>query len=425
MRAAALPLFTSLVALLAVGAWQVDDFRDQRDEHLLDHQRRGSALLAAVEGLANREFRGGRYDPAALAVTLDEARATFDLEWVSIALPGGELLGSTGPRPEASLPHFVFEHDFEPLRPRRAGRGPRWGPGESEQTLAAGPVALTLILSPAVLDAKLAEGRARFLVSTSALGLVILLFGGVFWMRTRSLELRGDLEAGRRQLASLESLRRLGAGLVHETKNPLGVVRGFAERIARTPLEPDQLAQTARAIIDETDRTVARLDEFLLYSRPAQLRRTRLDVCALFEELALLLEADLESAGAELTIECEGAQLDADHDQLRRLFLNLLLNALQAVGSDDTGDTGDTGGHITLACRPARGSLVLSVEDDGCGVPEALHTTLFEPYVTQREGGTGLGLSIAARIATDHGFRLRHEPRQPRGTRMLLEVPQP
>ena len=416
MRAATLPLATSLLALALVGAWQVDEFRDQRDEHLLDHQRRGTALLAAVEGLANREFRGGRYDPSALAVTLDEARETFDLEWVAIAYPGGELLGSTGPRPDGARPRFVFEHDFEPLRPRRAGRGPRWGPGETEQTLAQGPVELTLILSPAVLDAKLAQDRTRFAVSTSALSLVILLFGGVFWMRTRSLELRADLEVGRRQLASLESLRRLGAGLVHETKNPLGVVRGLAERIARTPLEAEQLTRTARAIIDETDRTVARLDEFLLYSRPAELRRTRLDVCALFEELALLLDADLESAGAELSIECSGAELDADHDQIRRLLLNLLLNAIQAV---------EPGGHITLACQATREGLRLSVEDDGCGVPEALHTTLFEPYVSQRAGGTGLGLSIAARIASDHGFVLRHEPRQPRGTRMVLEVPQP
>ena len=68
---------------------------------------------------------------------------------------------------------------------------------------------------------------------------------------------------------------------------------------------------------------------------------------------------------------------------------------------------------------------MLCVEDDGCGVPEALHATLFEPYVSQREGGTGLGLSIASRIAIDHGFELRHEPRQPHGTRMILEVPRP
>jgi len=275
-------------------------------------------------------------------------------------------------------------------------------------------VTLTLLLSPEILAQKLAQRRTRFIVTTSVLSLAILLFGGVFWMRTRSLKLRGALEEGRRKLQSLESLRRLGAGLVHETKNPLGVVRGFAERISRTPLEPDKLASTARAIIDETDRTVARLDEFLLFSRPAELRRTALDVRALFDELATLLDADLETADAELVIECCGAQIDADHDQIRRLFLNLLLNAIQAV---------EPGGRITVSCRKGEDALLLTVEDDGAGVPEALYSTLFEPYVSDRKGGTGLGLSIASRIAVDHGFELRHEPVQPHGTRMILEVP--
>jgi len=374
MRTAATPLLLCLAAFVVAGVWQVGDFRAQRDEQLDDHRRQGLALLAAVEGLATREFRGGRYEHDSLEATLNEALKTFDLEWVSLESADGGHLGDTGPRPEGTSPTYIFESRFKPLRPRRDGRGPRWGSpgggpaGSAAGAIAEGPVVLTLILPPDMLEARLAARFTRFVVTSAALALAILLFGGVFLMRTRSLEMRGALEAGNRRLASLEVLRRVGAGLVHETKNPLGVVRGFAERIVRTPLDPEQLQQSARAIIDETDRTVARLDEFLLFSRPAALRRTALDVRALFDELATLLDADLETADVELVIECCGAQIDADHDQIRRLFLNLLLNAIQAI---------EPGGRITVSCQPAGGALLLTVEDDGPGVPAALHSTLF------------------------------------------------
>lgn len=65
----------------------------------------------------------------------------------------------------------------------------------------------------------------------------------------------------------------------------------------------------------------------------------------------------------------------------------------------------------------------IRVIDEGCGIPEEIRETVFEPYVTRRAGGTGLGLSIARRIADEHGWRLRFEENSPRGTVMIIEVP--
>ncbi|MBM4060172.1 MAG: hypothetical protein FJ265_03610 [Planctomycetes bacterium] len=406
-----LPLLATLGAIAAAVGWQYADLRGHQQRHLQAHRRYGEALLNAVDGIAAREFRGGTYSVDAVAAAMTDSRERFGLQWLAIETDTGEQVTSAGTKPAPVPPDSRFEKRFVPMRP--LGRGPRWPPAE-QRTLPDRPLYLCIVLDDGDLAARLQGDLRRMVVTSLALGLAIVLVAGLVWLRTHGLALRAELAAQRARLDGLETMRRLGAGLVHETKNPLGVVRGFAERLLRSPLDAAQLQQTAQAIVEETDRTVARLDEFLLLSRPAALRRTEVPVRALFEELATLLRPDFENVGARLVL-CAGDEvIQADRDQIRRLFLNLLLNAVQAV---------ERGGTVELACEARGRGLALTVADDGCGVPEALRTTLFEPYVSGRPGGTGLGLAIARRIASDHGFLLTCAPRQGRGTCMTLEVP--
>jgi signal transduction histidine kinase len=99
------------------------------------------------------------------------------------------------------------------------------------------------------------------------------------------------------------------------------------------------------------------------------------------------------------------------------MLLNLLLNAIAAI---------EEGGRITLRSESSSTGtgLRIVVQDDGCGVPDSLRDSLFEPYVTGREGGTGLGLAICRRIAIDHGFTLDFEDAPCGGTRMVITVPE-
>lgn len=404
----------ALVAMVAAGAWQYLEFRSQQRAHLAEHRDHGQALLSAVEGVALRECHGGRFVPEELGAALQEAAQRLRLQWVAIGTRAGQVVASAGAPPAAVDPRLQFDKIFEPRRPHPLGRGPRWRQAAEAQELPADGLHLQLVLPAAALEARLAGLAPRAALTTAALATAIALLAGAFWQRTRAAELLAALSATGERVAGLETLRRLGAGLVHETRNPLGVVRGFAERIAQGQLRDAELARTARAIVDETDRTVARLDEFLLLSRPAALRRAPVPVRELFAELAALIRPDLQAAHAQLEVAADDVSLHADRDQLRRLFLNLLLNAVAALSP---------GGVVTLRATARKEHLELGVEDDGAGVPEALRTTLFEPYVSGRPGGTGLGLAIARRIADDHGFVLRYEPRQPAGTRMVLEVP--
>jgi signal transduction histidine kinase len=401
------------IGLLGVGLWQHFDYQAHRASHLAQHVQHGRALLDAAEAVAIRECRGGRAHPEELALALDETRAAFDLAWLALRSPDGREIAASGTPLGPPDPLHHFEKEFATLQPSPGGRGP-FRPGGSGGAITLPPrLLLALATDPAPLRARLAEARSHALVASAALGAAILLVAGLVLMRIRGADLRADLARSEARLAGLDTLRRLGAGLAHETRNPLGAVRGQAERLARGIHDPAEVQRAARAIVEEADRTVARLEEFMLLSRPAALRRGPVAVGGLFDELRLLLEPDLDSAGATLHLACEGATLDADREQLRRLLMNLLLNAIQAVAP---------GGQVVLRCERQGGTVRLVVEDDGPGIPEALRETLFEPYVSGRPGGTGLGLSIAQRIANDHGFTLRHEPREPRGTRMVLEV---
>ncbi len=407
-------LLVLTLALTGVLAWQYLDYRSQVHSHEGEHRRHGIAVLSAFESVAFRECRGGQYDPNNLAKALAETKAKFDLAWLALEGPEGQIIAQVGERQEQPDPLHVFQKSFTPPRPRRGGFGRRFAAAREFVSLPEDGLEILIRTDPSELQAKLEEDRHRNLLTALSLSLALLLFTGLYVGRTRSLELRSRLLASEEKLRSLEYLRRLGAGLVHETKNPLSVVRGFAERILHKPLEGESLTASARAILEETDRTVSRLDEFLLLSRPAELNRTPFPLGQLLAELAILLGPDLDSRSAQLDIHCTDLILDADREQIRRLFMNLLLNATAALSE---------GGHIQIDCEAIDSGQRITISDDGCGVPEELRDTLFEPYVTGREGGTGLGLSIAHRIALDHGFSLRYEPVSPTGTRMILEAP--
>lgn len=411
MRTRLVSALLTAVAMAAVVGWQVLDLRHRHARCLADHRTFAEAIGSAVDGMAVREFRGGRYEPAALAELLEESRRRFALVHVRIAA-GAESLAAAGAAVADAPDELVVERVFTPLQP--LGRGPRWGVGRDSLAVPDGPLTLRIVLDGAALQERLAAESWRAGLTGASLAAVCAILALALAARARRAALREELAAGRERMAGLETLSRLGAGLVHETKNPLGVVRGIAERIAGGKLAGEEVRAAATSIVDEADRTVARLDEFLLLSRPARLRREAVELAPLCQRLRMLLQADLEAANARLVVRVEPLRIDADPDQLRRLLLNLLLNAVQAVAG--------RGGTIELVGRRVGDATEIVVADDGPGVPPALRETMFEPYVTGRPGGTGLGLAIARRIAADHGFGLRHEPVVPHGARLVVEV---
>ena len=415
-------LLIGILATLGILFWQSLEVRSSNREHIQEHQRYGEALLHSFEGVVLRECRRGLYVPKQLRSVFDQTRKRFALRWVALRGPDNQVILSSGHQPNPPT-QSLFRSPFEPLVPRHKGLGPPFGAGPfaggarrfaGEKKLPPGPLYLEIALPQEELTAKLEQDRRRALLTSIALisALILLLF--LFHARLRSLSLQTELQAKEEKMKGLEYLGRLGAGLVHETKNPLAAIRGLAERsLSKNPKDPE-LKQSARMIMEEADRTVARLDEFLLLSRPTEVQRSKFSLDSLFGEIQTLLEPDLENKRIQLELGCSGTQIEGDREQLRRLFINLLLNAIQNLPPQ---------GRIRVSCKSSSRGLSISVSDNGPGIPPEDLPLLFEPYFSRREGGTGLGLSIAQRIAKDHGFFLEAKNLEPQGAQFTLRIP--
>lgn len=375
-------------------------------------------MLSAAELAVYRECRGGFYELTELTTSLEAVREEIGAWRIVLLDSTGEAIaeaGKSGERPPGS---HLFEAELDAPTPRGGGggrgRGGRRFDSAEWTTLPHGKLAIEILHPRNELDHKLVADLQRFAITGTSLSLALALLAIALWMRLRSIHLSSRLAAANERVHALEFLSRLGAGLVHETRNPLGIVRGHAQRIADGAIPDGEVESTARTILDETDRTVTRLDEFLLLSRPTEPDRTRFALRPLLQEILELVTPDAEDRGAVITVSGEDFELEADFDRTRRLLMNLILNALQSL---------DRGGAVGVVLDEHPNRREIRVIDEGCGIPEEIRETVFEPYVTRRAGGTGLGLSIARRIADEHGWRLRFEENSPRGTVMIIEVP--
>jgi PAS domain S-box-containing protein len=287
------------------------------------------------------------------------------------------------------------------------------------------------------------------------------------------LEDLSELLAAQRVAAWSEVARRMA----HEIKNPLTPIQLSAERIAksyhRAAENGDQNGANGQigfggpnhdevhvtAVIDECTETIARevaglkamVDEF---SRFARLPLARLEVAHLNEVVRhaiALYEERLDGVTMETSLDADLPAAMLDTEQLRRVFVNLIDNASNALaeghgerGADVEGERrANRGGErrangdgvrrsdrngerlIKISTRfdPVRSLLVAEVSDTGHGIRPADFKRLFQPYFSTRGSGTGLGLAIVQRIILEHGGRIRAEANHPRGARFVIELP--
>jgi signal transduction histidine kinase len=252
---------------------------------------------------------------------------------------------------------------------------------------------------------------ATFTSSLAALG---FLAGRLALARARAREDAETIRGQQRALAASEraafeneklaALGRLAAGIAHEVRNPLGVMRASASLVQEHFADGDDAHRACRFIVEETDRLDGLIASLLAFARPTSLALRPVDVeqvLARAEGLAreVLAPRTLSlvrpaGAGAAETV-------TADPELLTQLLLDLVTNAAEAVAP---------GGRVELRARSEERGVVLAVADDGPGVAPADRERIFEPFFTTKERGTGLGLAMAERIARAHGGALRLVP---------------
>jgi len=205
----------------------------------------------------------------------------------------------------------------------------------------------------------------------------------------------------------LKEMNLAAAGLAHETRNPLNIIRGLAQMLSKQTDAPPDIREKTRVIVDETDKVTSQLTEFINYSRPREVRRSNVALHAVFAEVLRTLNHDLEEKKITVTTGGEPLTVEADEQLLRQVLFNLLINAIQAV---------DAGGQIQIvAQRENATDASLEIRDNGSGVAPENRSEIFKPYFTTHQKGTGLGLAVVSQIILAHGWEIQCQPNTPKG----------
>jgi signal transduction histidine kinase len=231
----------------------------------------------------------------------------------------------------------------------------------------------------------------------------------------------------------LAAVGELAAGIAHEINNPLAYVRSNLSLLRRhwealegeiaktgTPEYTAMLLSESEEMIDESlqgvDRAVAICRDVRGLAHAAHGKRQTADVNALLDGVIRMAASQMERSNAIVKDYGSVSPLPCVPQELQQVFLNLVMNAAQAIG-----DTGE----IRVVTRMDDDAIVVNVADDGCGIPPDMLERIFEPFFTTKPvgEGTGLGLGIALEIVRKHGGEMRVESASGRGTEFSVRLP--
>ena len=209
------------------------------------------------------------------------------------------------------------------------------------------------------------------------------------------------------------------AGVSHEIRNPLGIIRSTAE-LLDSRIDNQRHKRLTGIIVEEATRLNDILTEFLDFARPKTLRLSSCRIEELVERNLHNVEAECHKRRISLQRDYHAGDytLQADADLLFRALLNIVANALQAM--PDGGVL-----RVRTELRNAKGApqVELRIQDTGPGIPEDLRPKVFNPFFTTREKGTGLGLAIVQSIVSGHHGEVEVDSQPGQGTAIVIRLP--
>ncbi len=267
-----------------------------------------------------------------------------------------------------------------------------------------------------------------------SLGLLLVGIAGavaIFWAQARHLAERRALEDAVAREQRLSAVGNLAAGVAHEVRNPLNAIsiglqrlrKEFAPADAEARAEYTHFTEIMQAEVGRLNDIVSR---FLALARPSRLTLTEESLAPLLEELITLLtsQAAAQKIRTELDLQLGEVKVRMDRQKLAHAFMNILLNAIQAMPDGGTlGIRAEVASATPGMPETAAPAVRIRITDSGPGIPPENLDRVFEPYFTTKEGGTGLGLALAQKIIQEHQGTIRLESQPGSGTTFTIALP--
>lgn len=236
---------------------------------------------------------------------------------------------------------------------------------------------------------------------------------------------QAELADARKHIRDVDRLAELGTltgGLAHEIKNPLSTVQLNLQLLSED-IDPDwpaaaRVVSRLKTVQRETGRLREILDDFLRYAGKLELDIQRVDLRSMVEDLADFFDPQAQAARVKIRVRPgEPVWVHADERLIKQTLLNLMLNAVQAMGNDERG------GELILSSTADANWGVVHVIDTGPGISPETQSRIFDAYYTTKKGGTGLGLAMARRILKEHAGELTVTSEPGKGSDFTLKLP--
>ncbi len=238
---------------------------------------------------------------------------------------------------------------------------------------------------------QLHEENHKVLVTYLISCIAIIIFVLAWLYAIKNSKLKFELETEKNRSERLEELGLAAAGLAHEIKNPLGIIRGLGQKIVKTE-KLDLIAEMAGKIIDESDITAERLSDFMNYAKHRHIKLEEIQLKSDLSDIIKLFEYDFEDKGIIFQASIEDIVILADREFLHQILINILLNSLKASQKNQM---------VKLSFFCEHGLGIFKVTDTGCGISKEIKDQLFKPYVSGFANGHGIGLAIVKKYVDE------------------------
>ncbi len=226
-----------------------------------------------------------------------------------------------------------------------------------------------------------------------------------------------ELEESLRRNERLITLGEIAAGIAHEVRNPLGVIKNSAQVLKKRKGNKKEESELLDFIIEESERLERFIQDLLHFVRLPRPQKKKVELRELMERTLMILQGEFSRRGIQVVKEfpLQEIPLHVDPGQFHQMLLNLLINSLDAMPE---------GGILRVRVKAEDSFVEIRVKDTGQGISEDIKGKIFEPFFTTKEGGTGLGLSIVSTVVKSHGGNIRVESKEGEGSEFILKFPQ-